>query len=78
MFMCDVTKTPPYARNFVCELLFIFIRFNGTYDNVVFEIAEKNELKHHTYIKFYFLLFSENQCISRLDKIGIFIDMKFH
>ena len=27
---------------------------------------------------FYFILYSENQCISKLDKIGIFIDMKFH
>ena len=26
----------------------------------------------------YFILDSENQCISKLDKIGIFIDMKFH
>ena len=46
MFMCDVTKTPPYARNFVySELLFICkpangdvsIRFNGKDDNVVLE-----------------------------------------
>ena len=28
--------------------------------------------------KFYFILYSENQCISKLDKTGIFIDMKFH
>ena len=27
---------------------------------------------------YYFILYSENQCISKLDKIGIFIDMKFH
>ena len=27
---------------------------------------------------FYFILYSENQCISEFDKIGIFIDMKFH
>ena len=27
---------------------------------------------------FYFILDSENQCISKLDKIGIFTDMKFH
>ena len=27
---------------------------------------------------FYFILYTENQCISKLDKIGIFIDMKFH
>ena len=27
---------------------------------------------------FYFILYSENKCISKLDKIGIFIDMKFH
>ena len=27
---------------------------------------------------FYFILYSENQCISKLDKIGIFIDMQFH
>ena len=27
---------------------------------------------------FYFILYSENQCISKYDKIGIFIDMKFH
>ena len=26
----------------------------------------------------YFILYSVNQCISKLDKIGIFIDMKFH
>ena len=26
----------------------------------------------------YFILYSENQCISKLDKICIFIDMKFH
>ena len=26
----------------------------------------------------YFILYSENQCISKLDKNGIFIDMKFH
>ena len=43
MFMCDVTKTPPYARIFVySELLFISnsnvsgsIRFSGKDDNVV-------------------------------------------
>ena len=29
-------------------------------------------------IKVYFILYSENQCISKLYKIGIFIDMKFH
>ena len=29
-------------------------------------------------INFYFILYSETQCISKLDKIGIFIDMKFH
>ena len=28
--------------------------------------------------KLYFILYSETQCISKLDKIGIFIDMKFH
>ena len=27
---------------------------------------------------FFFWPYSENQCISKLDKIGIFIDMKFH
>ena len=27
---------------------------------------------------FYFILYSETQCILKLDKIGIFIDMKFH
>ena len=27
---------------------------------------------------FYFILYSETQCISKLDKIGVFIDMKFH
>ena len=26
----------------------------------------------------YFILYSENQCISKLDKNGIFIDVKFH
>ena len=26
----------------------------------------------------YFILYSETQCISKLDKIGIFIHMKFH
>ena len=26
----------------------------------------------------YFIPYSDNQCISKLDKIGIFIDMKFH
>ena len=26
----------------------------------------------------YFILYCENQCISKLDKIGIFTDMKFH
>ena len=29
-------------------------------------------------IAIYFILYSETQCISKLDKIGIFIDMKFH
>ena len=29
-------------------------------------------------ISFYFILYSENQCISKFDKIVIFIDMKFH
>ena len=31
-------------------------------------------------IHVYFILYSENQCtrISKLDKIGIFIDIKFH
>ena len=34
---------------------------------------------HFVLIKpIYFILYSENQCISKLDKIGIFIDMKFH
>ena len=35
---------------------------------------------HDQYIMVYFILYSENQCISKLDKIGIFIesDMKFH
>ena len=28
--------------------------------------------------RFYFILYSENQCISNFYKIGIFIDMKFH
>ena len=28
--------------------------------------------------KFYFILYSDNQCISKLDKIGIFIDIKSH
>ena len=38
MFMCDITKMPPYERNFVySELLFICkgdvsIRFNGKDD----------------------------------------------
>ena len=35
-------------------------------------------LMHHVICFFYFILYSENQCISKLDKIGIFIDMKFH
>ena len=26
----------------------------------------------------YFILYSEYQCVSKLDKIGIFIDMKFY
>ena len=29
-------------------------------------------------IGIYFILYSENQCISKLDEIGIFIDIKFH
>ena len=29
-------------------------------------------------LRIYFILYSENQCISKYDKIGIFIDMKFH
>ena len=29
-------------------------------------------------IHVYFILYSETQCILKLDKIGIFIDMKFH
>ena len=32
----------------------------------------------HKVIILYFILYSETQCISKLDKIGIFIDMKFH
>ena len=28
--------------------------------------------------RLYFILYSENQCISELDKNCIFIDMKFH
>ena len=44
IFMYDVTKTPPYVRNFVySELLFanvdVSIRFNGKDDNVVLEFA---------------------------------------
>ena len=40
-------------------------------------------LTNSTFVKIgetniYFILYSENQCISKLDKIGIFIDMKFH
>ena len=31
-----------------------------------------------TNIYIYSILYSETQCISKLDKIGIFIDMKFH
>ena len=34
-----------------------------------------------TYIEnilLYFILYSENHCISKLDKIGIFTDVKFH
>ena len=43
MFMCDVTKTPPYARYFVYSELFLIcnndvsIRFNGKDDNIVLE-----------------------------------------
>ena len=41
--MCDVTKTPPYARNFFTANYCLFangdvsIRFNGNDDNVVLE-----------------------------------------
>ena len=41
--------------------------------NVVNDVTQQSG--HNT---FYFILYSENQCISKLDKIGIFIDMKFH
>ena len=47
MYMWDVTKTPPYAHNFVySELLLIengdvSIRFNGKDDNVVLECPLK-------------------------------------
>ena len=45
MFMCDVTKTSPYARNMftVNNCLFangdVSIRFNGKDDNFVLEFA---------------------------------------
>ena len=32
---------------------------------------------HSEVEQFYFILYSENQCISKLDKIGIFTDMQF-
>ena len=35
-----------------------------------FHLLDSNEKVNH------FILYSENQCISKLDKIGIFIDMK--
>ena len=35
-------------------------------------------VSHPVNKEIYFILHSENQCISKLDKIGIFIDMKFH
>ena len=51
MFMRDVTKTPPYARNLVCSIFLIFclfangdvsIRFNGKDDSVVLELLFKS------------------------------------
>ena len=48
MFMCDVTKTPHYARYFVTVNYCLFangdvsIRFNGKDDNVVLELLLKN------------------------------------
>ena len=40
----------------------------------------KNGIPHSMGCRFtiYFILHSETQCISKLDKIGIFIDIKFH
>ena len=39
----------------------------------IFQLPESTVVSN-----FYFILYSENQCISKLNKIGIFIDMKFH
>ena len=49
MFMCDITKTPPYGRYFVySELLFansdISIRFSGKEENAVLQSWLDDEL----------------------------------
>ena len=51
MFMCNVTKTSPYLRNFVNSddyRLFansdVSIRFNGKYDNVLLELRNRSAL----------------------------------
>ena len=53
--------------------------------NECYQTLEQKVRKGHynlsscfSYSDFYFIHYSENQCISKLDKIGIFIDMKFH
>ena len=46
--------------------------------DVVFQIGTIRNQITATVIMFYFILYSEPQCISKLDKIGIIIDMKFH
>ena len=61
MFMCDVTKTPRYARNFVnsecspyvnLQIVTFSFRFNGKNDNVVLEYCinsaqTKNKMTMH-------------------------------
>ena len=56
MFICATSQKRHLMRVilFVNYCLFangdVSIRFNGKYDKVVLEIAEKNEFKHHTYM----------------------------
>ena len=62
---------------FVC-LLAIFLQYDFCLVSVVLYYNVTCVYFLLNFIGLYFILYSETQCISKLDKIGIFIDMKFH
>ena len=63
-------KTSEFSRmRSTSEFVYVF----NSRDEIYLVFAKKKQI-----FFFYFILYSKNQCISKLDKIGIFIDMKFH